>query len=235
MSIGFVFFDAGETLVHPYPSFAELFAAVCQDEGVHVEADDVRVVQERLAPYLIDQDDEEVRYSSISPVESERFWLHLYRRFLRELDVENAALERRLYARFSDVASYKLFDDVLPALDGLLEQGYRLGVISNFEGWLQEMLVELQVGHLFELAVISGVAGVEKPDPKIYEIALDSAAVAADEAVHIGDSMTLDVEPARSVGMHAILLDRAGRVPNSDAPRITTLEDLPMALANLDA
>jgi FMN phosphatase YigB (HAD superfamily) len=59
--------------------------------------------------------------------------------------------------------------------------------------------------------VFSGVVGVEKPDPRIYEVALRQAAgggVAPGEALHIGDSLRKDYAPARSLGMHALLLDR---------------------------
>jgi len=53
------------------------------------------------------------------------------------------------------------------------------------------------------------MVGVEKPDPRIYKIALEMAGnVAPEEALHIGDSMRKDYTPARSIGMHALLLDR---------------------------
>lgn len=57
--------------------------------------------------------------------------------------------------------------------------------------------------------MFSGLEGVEKPDPRIYEIALERAGnIAPEEALHIGDSMRKDYLPAKSVGMHALLLDR---------------------------
>jgi len=50
---------------------------------------------------------------------------------------------------------------------------------------------------------------VEKPNPRIYEIALERAGnIAPEEALHIGDSMRKDYLPAKSLGMHALLLDR---------------------------
>ena len=57
--------------------------------------------------------------------------------------------------------------------------------------------------------MFSGIVGVEKPNPRIYKIALEMAGnIAPEEALHIGDSMRKDYTPARSVGMHALLLDR---------------------------
>lgn len=57
--------------------------------------------------------------------------------------------------------------------------------------------------------MFSGLEGVEKPDPKIYEIALQKAGdISPEEALHIGDSFRKDYIPAKSRGMHALLLDR---------------------------
>lgn len=53
--------------------------------------------------------------------------------------------------------------------------------------------------------MFSGIVGVEKPDPRIYHMA---GSVPPEEALHIGDSMLKDYAPARSIGMHALLLDR---------------------------
>ncbi len=229
-----VFFDAGETLLRPHPSFAELFAQVCTGEGVEVSAADVREVQERLAPHLVDIAEETgVENPSLSPEGSRTFWTYLYRRFLEELGLRGDALADRLYAVFSDSSSYKLFDDVLPALDDLRRRGYRLAVISNFEEWLQEMLIELEVGDIFETSVISGVEGVEKPDTRIYELALTRMDVAPDDAVHVGDSISLDVEPARAAGIHVILVDRVGRYPDAECLKISSLAELPGLVARL--
>lgn len=64
-------------------------------------------------------------------------------------------------------------------------------------------------GSEWDFGVFSGLEGVEKPNPRIYEIALERAGnIAPEETLHIGDSMRKDYSPAKSVGMHALLLDR---------------------------
>jgi putative hydrolase of the HAD superfamily len=113
------------------------------------------------------------------------------------------------------------------------EAGFRMGLISNFEGWLEEMLVELEVGHLFDVKVISGVEGVEKPDPDIYRLALQRANAEASKAVHVGDSPGLDVDPSREVGMTPVLLDRHDRYPDVDVARINSLKELAPLVAKL--
>jgi putative hydrolase of the HAD superfamily len=234
--IEIVFFDAGETILHPHPSFPELFARVCARNGVAMDAARVRGVQERLAPHLVDLGEATgVDKPSLSAEGSRTFWTYLYRRLLAELGVEDEALVSTLYATFSHTSSYKLFDDVVEALHEVERAGYRLGLISNFERWLEEILVEQEVGHLFDVAVISGVEGVEKPDVAIYEAAIRRAEVAPGAAVHVGDSPVYDVEPARAAGMRPVLLDRAGRYPDAPPPRIRTLTELPDVLADLQS
>lgn len=226
-----VFFDAGETIVYPHPSFAELFAEVCANRGYAVSARAVSDVQERLAPHLVDLAEETgvEQGVTLSDRDSRVFWTYLYRRFTSELGLDDDLLVQDLFGLFRKTSTYRLFDDVLPTLGLLERQGYRLGLISNFEGWLEKLLVELEVGHLFDVSVISGVEGVEKPDPAIYRLALERAGVAPEAAVHVGDSIRLDIEPAAAVGMRGILIDRAERYP--DAPsRITSLEELPQVV-----
>lgn len=233
-----VFVDAGETLLRPHPSFPELFAQVCRDAGVEVEPSRVAEVQDAIAPHLVDlAEDTGVTQPSLSAEDSQRFWTHLYKTFLRELGLEDEGLSSALYRKFSTSSSYALFDDALPALLALDEAGYRLGLISNFEEWLQDILVEQDAGHLFDVTVISGLAGVEKPDPRIYEIALEEAGVPPERCVHVGDSPTLDLEPAASLSIRPILIDRHGRYldryRNSEVPYITSLEELPGLLSKL--
>lgn len=236
MTLRIVFFDAGGTILDPYPSFAELFARVCREHGASVSADEVAHVQERLAPRLVDlvegddADPPRLTYTggTTATQESRAFWTYLYRRFLTELGIADDGLPDALFATFSSTSSYRLYDDVLPVFTELAGRGLRLGLISNFDGWLEKMLVEMDVGHLFDTAVISGIEGVEKPDPAIYRLAVDRAGVEPHEAMHVGDSPSLDIAPAREAGMHAVLLDRAGRRPQGvDAPVISSMEDLP--------
>jgi putative hydrolase of the HAD superfamily len=234
VTIEVVFFDAGDTLLGPHPSFHELFSRVCKEHGYDVSAERVQRVQSALAPHLIDLAEHTgVQNPSFSSEESQRFWGYLYARFLRELDIRSLDLAVALLERFSDSSSYMLFPDALPVLHDLHTKGYRLGLISNFEQWLEERLVELEVGQLFDVSVISGFVKIEKPDPAIYSLALERAGVQPQRAVHVGDSMSMDVEPAASVGMCTVLLDRLGRHRTTSVPRIESLQELPPLLEKL--
>ena len=228
MTIEIVFFDAGGTILDPHPSFSELFALTCAKHGFDVGPARVGEVQERIAPHLVELLDEAGldHGPTLSMDASRRFWTFTYTRFLAELGIADPDMPTHLYETFSDPSSYRLYDDVRPAFDALEDAGYRLGLISNFDSWLQKMLVEMEVGHVFDTAVISGIEGIEKPDPAIYRLAVERAGVDPASAVHIGDSPVMDMEPARAAGLTPVLLDRSGRYPGSSYPRLEDLKGL---------
>jgi len=232
--IEIVFLDAGETILHPHPSFPELFARTCREHGYTVSPEEVAPVLYGMVRDMGAVAAEiGVSAPSTTVAGSYALWTHIYRRCLEGLGIPVDTLPDELYKVFSDSATYRLYPDALPAVDKLRAEGYRVGLISNFEGWLEEMLVELQAGDVFEVSIISGLVGVEKPDPRIYEIALEQAGVRPDAAVHVGDSIRLDVEPATSVGLKAVLLDRSGAHPDAGWPTIRSLDELPAIIPAL--
>ena len=226
-----IFFDAGETLVYPHPSFAELFSEVLRAEGHLI---DPALVRDTVSAYS-HRFTEAARRGELWSVSAERsraFWLGIYRDFIREVGIEADAekLGNLLYATFSDPVNYRLHPDAIPTLDRLRAAGIPLGVISNFEEWLERLLEALGVTGYFPVRVISGIEGVEKPDPRIFQIALERVGVDAAEAVYVGDHPFFDVEAAGEVGMLPILIDRRGRYADADCIRITSMEDLPAAI-----
>lgn len=232
--IEIVFLDAGETILHPHPSFPELFSATAARRGIEVSPEEVAPV---LYDALRSMDEYvtelELDRPSTSAEMSRVLWVHIYERCLNALGIEEPSLAADLFRVFSDTSTYRLFPDALPAITRLRTHGYRVGLISNFEGWLEDLLIRLEVGNIFDVAVISGLEGVEKPDPRIYELALERAGVAPARAVHVGDSLSMDIRPAGQVGMTAVLLDRARRHKGLDCPTIASLEELPELVANL--
>jgi len=229
-----VFFDAGETLVYPHPSFPELVVEVLRQAGHTVDPALIReklpVVSERFLRAA-----RENQLWSTSPDRSRTFWADIYRTLLTEMGLPfGGGLADAFYRTFTDVSNYRLFPDAMPVLERLRDEGLTLGVVSNFEEWLERLLESLGVIPFFEVRVISGVEGYEKPDPRLFEVALDRVGVEAAESVYVGDHPFFDTEPASAMGMFAVLIDRRSRYPDHSGPRITTLDDLP-SLIGLDA
>jgi putative hydrolase of the HAD superfamily len=225
-----VLFDAGETLVHPSPSFPELFAAVLLREG-HVRDPDEVVAASSTVYERFSEAARQVELWTTSAERSRVFWHDVYERMLRALDLPSGdGLRDVLYREFTDLANYAMFDDVVPALDALERTGTTIGIVSNFEMWLEELLERLGVRERFSVRVISGVEGVEKPDPAIYRLALDRAGVDAADAAFVGDNPEFDVAPAAALGMTPVLIDRRGRHPDAAGLRVTDLRELVPAL-----
>ncbi len=223
-------FDAGETLVHPAPSFPELFAAVLLREG-HVRDPDEVVAASAAVYDRFSQAARELELWTTSPERSRVFWLDVYQRMLAALKLPSEdGLRESLYREFTDLGNYALFDDVPPALDALDRTGATIGIVSNFEMWLEDLLERLGVRDRFAVRVISGIEGLEKPDPAIYRLALDRAGVAAADAAFVGDNPEFDVDPAAAIGMTPVLIDRRGRHPTFTGVRITDLRQLAGAL-----
>ncbi len=162
-----------------------------------------------------------------SPERSRAFWRSVYASMLTELGLPSAdGLRDSLYRAFTDRANYTLFDDVRPVLEELTSEGYALGLVSNFEAWLDELLADLGVREAFGVRVISGIEGMEKPDPRIYRLALERAGVDAADAVYVGDNPEFDIDPPAALGMFPVLIDRRERHAGHAGARITDLADL---------
>jgi putative hydrolase of the HAD superfamily len=215
-----VLFDAGDTLLAPAPSFQGRFVAVAADHGLPLEeaAVDAAIADAvRAASWPSDWTD---------PATQREFWTGFYRQVLGGLghQDEGMALADALFEAFSDPAGYRLFDDVRPALDELAARGIKLGVVSNFEPWLEDILDLQGIGDRFAAVAISGKLGVAKPDPEIFKAALTEAVADPEATVHVGDQPVNDVAGALAAGITPVLIDRFGRHP--DAGGAHRVEDL---------
>lgn len=234
--IRFVFFDVGETLLCPQPSFAELATNVIRSRGHDVAVGEVQRAA-REASSLFRQAADEGRFFSADADDSRDFWTTYYDEVLTSLSITDPDGPYELYRAFSDPGNYGLFPDARPTIAELRDRGFGLGVISNFEAWLHDLLDRVEVADAFDVVAISGPLGIEKPDPRIFHWALERAGERPEHCLHVGDSPFFDAEAARDCGMHGVLLDRHGRWTDlgADYPRIASLEELPPLLGGLGA
>ena len=117
------------------------------------------------------------------------------------------------------------------ALKRLRAAGMRLGVVSNSDGRVEQALAAAGLRQYFDVVVDSDVAGVEKPDPRIFLIALEALGVAPGEALYIGDIYEVDVLGARAAGLAAALVDPEGRHTARGVTTAGTVADLIELLA----
>jgi putative hydrolase of the HAD superfamily len=116
---------------------------------------------------------------------------------------------------------FDAYSDAVPALRELRERDLRLVCVSNWDCSLPQVLGRIGVGELLDGAVSSAVSGARKPDPAIFQRALELVECRPDEALHVGDTAAEDVEGARAAGIRALLIDRDG-----DGGDITSLREI---------
>ena len=75
----------------------------------------------------------------------------------------------------------------------------------------------------FAAVIDSAVEGIEKPDPRLFRLALERVAADADTTLHVGDMYHVDVVGARAAGLRVVLLDSDGLYPDADCPRVASL------------
>jgi HAD superfamily hydrolase (TIGR01509 family) len=117
-------------------------------------------------------------------------------------------------------------DVVRPALSALRTLGLRLTVVSNANGTLCAHMARIGLDDLVDCVLDSYDERVEKPDPRLFEIALDRSGAARETTIHVGDLYNVDVVGARSAGLRAVLVDEANLRPDADCPRVRSLDEL---------
>ncbi|WP_179345427.1 YjjG family noncanonical pyrimidine nucleotidase [Winogradskyella ursingii] len=117
-----------------------------------------------------------------------------------------------------------LFDDTFEVLD-TLSQRYKLHIITNgFEEAQEKKMHGAKIRNYFETVTNSEMAGVKKPNPKIFNMALKFANAKAEESIMIGDSLEADVEGAHLIGMDTIHFDYKNVQNNHSFKRVTDLK-----------
>jgi putative hydrolase of the HAD superfamily len=117
-------------------------------------------------------------------------------------------------------------EDAVETVGQLKQAGYRIGVVSNAEGRVAHDLEGAGFKGLFETVVDSHHVGVEKPDPKIFGIAMERMGVGTETTIYVGDVPAVDVAGARAAGLTPLLIDRHDLYANEDVQRLRGIGEL---------
>jgi putative hydrolase of the HAD superfamily len=228
MGIRVVTFDVGETLLRPFPSFGQIVIDCCQNAGEALKTERSLALEAYANSYFANMRRRGGTFS-LSLDQSRQVWTDIYRGFLigEKIPADRAQqLTEKIYARFLEHDTYRLFDDALPVLRALRERGFVIGVASNWETWLPGLLNSTGISQLLDFQIISGFLGYEKPDRRVFEAVIDASKSIPASILHVGDSLTSDVGAARDAGLESVLLDRFSRHLDTPVRRISTLEEL---------
>ncbi|HNV02096.1 MAG TPA: HAD family hydrolase [Vicinamibacterales bacterium] len=215
-----VFLDAGGVLVTPN---WDRTAAALARQGV-VVAPDVLAREEPIVKRELD-----VAPAVRATNDRQRAYAYFDRILLRLGIPLSAATD----AALAEVAAFNdrdgAWDVVTPgaaaALERLRAAPLRTVIVSNSNGRVRAILRRVGLEPLVDLVVDSHEEGVEKPDARLFEIALRKSGADRAATIHCGDLYYVDVTGARAAGLPAVLLDAAGLYADADCPRVASLPE----------
>ena len=151
------------------------------------------------------------------------------RDYLDQMTWELLQSEHSLFA----ATNATLYDDTVPVLQHLRNEGFKLAIVSNWDTPLDPLMERLGIADYFDIIVASHDARVQsaKPDSHIFEYTLAAVGVSAEEAVHVGDTYEADIIGARNAGIRPILIDRDGTRAGRWKETIRDLSELPELLS----
>lgn len=222
-----VFFDVGNTLLLPYPSVEDVCVEILAEHGYHIDPSGLLPALQQADQAYEEQYWKDDRFW-LREVDAADFWTGLYELMLRQvgLDGDARAIASQVYNAFGQAERWRPFEDVVPAFEQMKAMGYNLGIISNWDTRLPSLMIETGLAKYLDFVISSAGVGFLKPQPQIFELALDRAGISAAEAVHVGDHYYADIMGARSVGITPVLIDRRHKVATSDCLIINNLGEL---------
>lgn len=228
MTQRYALFDFADTLAELMPNRLLTVAAYIEHcSGIRVGLDAITRAYKAVDLLL--------PYSSVKTRTAEErteFYQHYNRQMFALLGVTHRADPAGLIAAFgAKQAHWELKPGARELLDTLHQRGYRIGVISNFDTRLEQVVYDhLDLRGVIDQLHISQTEGLEKPDPRFYLSFIERHGVDPAGSFYVGDSYLLDYLPASGLGLNTFLLDEAGLYPHLPEA-IRRLGEIPGRLA----
>lgn len=216
-----ILFDAGNTLIYMPRQPDDLLRELCGQIGISIDLEEARAAYLQSERYYVQH------YLGYAGDQGE-FWLRYYGEALRHLGIEDSSGEKAAFISrgFGGSDVWLAYPEAAEVCDRLRSMGLQLGVVSNGPTVVPDMLSEAGLLPFFDTVVTSQGAGVEKPDPRIFAIALEGLGVGPHEALFVGDLYEVDVLGAQAAGLLAVLIDRQGGGEGLACPVIRSLDEL---------
>lgn len=154
------------------------------------------------------------------------FWHLFYTHLLENLALQDDSLRDTLVESTRISANWC---DIRPGTREMLQRiggQYRIGVISNADGKIADVLGATGIADCFRNITDSGLVGKEKPHPAIFAAALRDMGAKPAESLYVGDVYSVDYQGATRAGMQAMLFDVSGAYRDTDLPRVESLKEL---------
>lgn len=225
-----VIFDLDGTLRHSVPSADDTQFRFANQLGVDIPVE-LKVLGARWAHYYWAQSLELLEDTVKFGDANGEFWINYSYRYLMSLTVpeERAAdLAPQLTALMENgyTPENTVYPCVSKTLQTLREAGFTVGVVSNRTLPCQEECETLGLLKYFDFAYVAAEVEAWKPDPRIFDRALELANSAPERIVYVGDNYYADIEGAWNAGLQPVLLDRTEVFPDAECTVISKLEEL---------
>jgi HAD superfamily hydrolase (TIGR01509 family) len=216
-----VFLDAGGVLM--FPNWSRVEEALAR-QGIRVSASALSRAEPRARKQLDDG------RTIGTTTDASRGWL-FFDLILEQAGVarspETAAALTELHAYHQANNLWELIpDNVLPTLTALRARGLTLVVVSNANGTLRTHMERIGLSAHVDCIIDSCEEGVEKPDPRLFEIALARSSSRRESTIHVGDIYQVDIVGARAAGVRPVLLDETDLHGGADCLRVRSLTEL---------
>lgn len=223
-----VYFDAGHTLLCAQPSLARYAVEVARKLKPEVKEEDfasvVSLMEKRFRNYLCDQ---AFHWSSRKNII--RLWEDVYGYWMSLVGfdkVESKLLARELYERLGQADCWKVYPDVQEILDFLKRKDCSLGIVSNWDDRLSQIIEQVGLKDYFSFILSSAQVGYGKPDKRLFEEAAKNSGVDKDLTLFVGDDPQADFYGAINAGMNACLIDRENKYPDFRGLKVRRLTEL---------
>jgi len=223
-------FDLDGTLTLQHPSKLDVLFTILDERGVPLMTTAYRETMQFIYQYWANSPEAAEDLEMYGEF-TEEFWIHYIKRKLwaAGLSEPQAAelapvIQPLLDERYQPTLLVP--DDVRPTLKRLHAKGYKMGMVTNRSGSIEDDLNELGFLAFFDFQFTAGEIDSWKPDPGIFEHALYLAESSSDSTAYIGDNYYTDVIGARNAGIYPILMDPRNVFPNADCQVIRTIGDL---------
>ncbi len=216
-----VLFDAGDTLIYMPRTPEEILLELCRQIGASIS------LEQAAEAYLASERYYSEHYLGYAGDPGE-FWHRYHGEALRCLGIEDPFGEKAdfLSHGFGGAGVWQPFPEAVSVCRSLRAMGFRLGVVSNGPDAVDRLLSQAGLRPFLDVVVASQSAGVEKPDPRIFEMALERLGIPARDALFVGNLYEVDVVGARTAGLAPVVIDRRDHPESRDCPVIRSLEEL---------
>src|SRR5258708_22758400 len=220
-----IFFDVGNTLL--FPNRERIHAPLAQ-RGFRPDADHLRDLECRTKN----------RFDGMMTNNGSTdhgFWWMFYSQLLSEIGLKDDAVRDQLVASIRNSRNWDIIRPCTAEKLFKIGERYRIAVISNADGKIEDVLRRRGIAHCFRTITDSGLVGYEKPHPQIFRQALKSMNAAPEESLYVGDVYSVDYLATPGPGIHAVLMDIPGAYRDKGVPRVESLEGLQSVLRDRES